>query len=124
MNLIRGVFFKLLLVTILLLFFTELTKSILNIDDLLYNSLSEKLTLQQIKDLFDFQDKWKWLGYVFIPIYLLLKTAIIATVLYIGSYFFVAKDILFKSFWEIVINAEFFFYLFPFLNYFGFILLK
>ncbi|WP_310559150.1 hypothetical protein [Flavobacterium sp.] len=109
----KSTFYKYLILTILFFLLTEITKHILNFDKLVYNSLAEKLTSNQIKNLFDFQDKWKWLGYVFIPIYILLKTSIIATVLYIGVFFFSKKEVKFKLVWEIVVKSEFVFLLVP-----------
>jgi hypothetical protein len=49
---------------------------------------------------------------VFIPIFLLIKTTIIATILYIGL-FFSNKDLKFKNLWDIVLKAEFIFLLIP-----------
>ncbi len=49
---------------------------------------------------------------MFIPIFLLIKTTIIATILYIGL-FFSNKDLKFKNLWDIVLKAEFIFLLIP-----------
>ena len=112
----KSAFFKYLLLCASLLLFTEATKSVLHFDELLYNSLAEKFTSKQIEDLFTVQKKWYWLGYIFVPFYILLKTIIIATVLYIGTFFFVKTQITFKKIVEIVINAEFIFLLIPILK--------
>jgi hypothetical protein len=109
----KNIYIKYIFLSITLILVTEITKYILNFDKLVYNSLTENLTSNQIKNLFDFQDKWKWLGYVFIPIYILLKTSIIASVLFIGIFFFSKKEIKFKSVWEIVVKSEFIFLLVP-----------
>ena len=46
-----------------------LTRQMHNTDLLVYNSLAEKLTGNQIKDYIELQDKWKWVGFSIVPIY-------------------------------------------------------
>jgi hypothetical protein len=106
-------FYKFILLCIGLIIFGEVTKWSLNLDRLLQNSLAEKLTTEQIKNYFDYQDKWKWVSYIFTPIYILLKTSIIASVLYIGTFFFSRAKVTFKQLWGIVVTAEFLFLLIP-----------
>jgi hypothetical protein len=36
------------------------------LDDLVFNSLAENLTSEQIENFFNFQEKWQWISYVFI----------------------------------------------------------
>ncbi|WP_026714311.1 hypothetical protein [Flavobacterium daejeonense] len=78
---------------------------------LIYNSLSEQLTQKQVRDFFEIQNKWQWLGYILLPILLLIKTGLIAYILYIGTFFFSAIPVTFKKLWSIVISAEFVFLL-------------
>lgn len=100
--------FSVLVVLSLLL--SMLLKEILNIDALLYSSLSEKLTVQQIDSFFKFQEKWQCISYVFVPIFLLIKTGLITIILYMGVYFF-NKEVQYKEIWEVVIKAEYVFLL-------------
>lgn len=97
--------------SILLILISETTKSILDIDKLLYNTLAENLSLQQLSRFSELQNKWKWVSYIFIPIYTTIKTSIIAIILYIGTYFFSQKEVSYKSLWNIVINGEYIFLL-------------
>ncbi|SNR39436.1 hypothetical protein [Flavobacterium sp. ov086] len=99
------------LLSLALILLGEATKAILEIDALQYSSMAEKLTSQQLNQYFEFQNKWKWVSYFFIPIYIAIKTSIIAIVLYIGTYFFSQKEVVYKSLWTIVIKAEFVFLL-------------
>ncbi|TCN61073.1 hypothetical protein D0809_04110 [Flavobacterium circumlabens] len=108
----KSTFFKFLALSIASILITEIFKKVIHFDDLLYNSLSEQLTSKQIENLLGFQKKWQWIGYVFIPIFLLIKTTIIATILYIGLFFF-DKDLRFTNLWDIVLKAEFIFLLVP-----------
>jgi len=103
---------KWLILSIALILVTEIFKKTIHFDDLVYNSLSEQLTSQQVEKFLGFQKEWQWVGYVFIPIFLLIKTIIIATILYIGL-FFSNKDLKFKNLWDIVLKAEFIFLLIP-----------
>lgn len=104
---------KCLLLSIALIIISEITNKVLGIKDLLYNSLSEQLTQKQIQNFFEFQDKWHWVGYVFVPILLLIKTSLIASVLYVGTFFFSKVTITFKQLWSFVLTAEFVFLLVP-----------
>lgn len=106
-------FFKYLIFCILIFITTWLLKHTLHVDDLLYNSLSGKLTIVEINKLITLQAKWEWIGYIFIPIYLLMKTIIISSILNIGVSFFCKNDIAFKYIWSCVINSEFIFLLVP-----------
>lgn len=104
---------KCLLLSIALILLTEITNIVLDFKGLLYNSLAEKLTNKQIERVFEFQDKWQWLSYVFVLIVLLVKTSLIASILYIGTSFFSKVAVTFKQLWIIVIDAEFVFLLVP-----------
>jgi hypothetical protein len=102
-----------LLLSIILILFGEATKVVLDIDKLFYNSMAEKLTSQQLNQYFEFQNKWKWVSCFFIPIYIAIKTSIVAIILYIGTFFFSQKEITYKSIWNIAIKAEFIFLFVP-----------
>ena len=93
----------------MLVLFTEITKHYLNFDKLLYNSLAEKFTSEQITDFFTVQKKWQWLGFLFVPIFILLKISIISTIVYIGIFFFTINNTSYKRIWGCVIQAEFIF---------------
>lgn len=106
-------FFKWLLLSIALIIFTEIANSVLDLKVLMYNSLAEQLTSKQLKRFFEFQEKWQFVGYVIVPIVMLIKTSLIASILYIGTYFFSKVAVTFKQLWAIVVSAEFVFLLVP-----------
>ncbi|MEO6175532.1 MAG: hypothetical protein ABIP27_10320 [Flavobacterium circumlabens] len=108
----KSTFFRFLVLSIASILIAEIFKKVIHFDDLLYSSISEQLTSKQIKNFIGFQKKWQWIGYVLIPIILLIKTTIIATILYIGFFFF-DKDLRFTNLWNIVLKAEFIFLLVP-----------
>lgn len=108
----KSPFIKWLVLSIVLILTNEIFKKVIHFDDLVYNSLSEQLTSQQVENFLGFQKKWQWVGYIFIPVFLLIKTSIIATIVYIGLFFF-NKNFNFKSLWNITLKAEFVFLLVP-----------
>lgn len=105
-----------ILLCVLLLIITEATKYFLQIDKLVYNSLAENLTSSQINNLISLQKKWQWIGYLFVPIFILLKTLVVSSFLYIGVFFFSRKEIVFKSILSNVLKAEFIFLIIPILK--------
>lgn len=104
--------YSLLLLVLLFFILIEIPKYILNTDLLIYNSLSEKLGKEQVLEILSLQKKWEWVGYLFTPIFILIKTTLISTALYIGTVFSNAK-ITFKSIFNKVVKAEFIFLLVP-----------
>lgn len=113
---IKSAFIKYLLFCVAFILVTEITKICLHFDNLVYNSLSEQLTENQVKKILNLQEKWKWIGYVFVPVFILLKTIIISSVIYIGVFFFSKHDVAFKRIWNSVIKVEFVFLLVPILK--------
>ncbi len=106
------------LVTTALLFNTFLIS-----DTLYYNSFSEQLTAEKIEEAFSFNQKWAWLGYVFIPIIYLLKFSFISLVLLTG-FFFIDKKVSFSLLFKAVMLAEIPFLLVPLIKLFWFLFIQ
>ena len=87
---------------------TLLSSFALNTDELLLNNLSDQLTQNQINELIEINKKWEWLGYLFIPVLLMIKVSVISAVLHIGLFFFNQK-IQYKTIFKAVTKAEFIF---------------
>jgi hypothetical protein len=87
----------------------EVVKKILNFNGLLHNSLAEQLTSIQIQNYFELQNKWQWIGYIFVIVFMFIKTTLIATILYIGCFLLSRNEIKFNELWLIAINAEYVF---------------
>lgn len=109
----KSTLLKWLLLSIAIILLTEITNRMLDFKGLLYNSLSEQFTQKQIQHIFEFQDKWQWLGYFFVPIMILIKTSLIAGTLYVGTFFLSRVQVTFKQLWGYVVSAEFVFLLVP-----------
>ena len=110
---IKSSLLKWLIFSISLILLSEITNKALDFKGLLYNSLAEKLTNKQIQHFFEFQEKWQWVGYAIVPIMVLIKTSLIASALYIGTFFFSRVAVTFKQLWGFVLTAEFVFLLVP-----------
>lgn len=83
---------------------------ILNTDDLIYDSFSNKFTQNQLNDLIELKNKWKFWGYFSIPFILLFKITIISATIDAGLFFFNEK-VKFTKIWNIVVKAEYIFLL-------------
>lgn len=72
------------LLSISLIFIAVLSTVILNTDEILINSLSDKLSQDQIDEILEKIKKFQWIGLMSIPIILLIKICLISSILYIG----------------------------------------
>jgi len=84
---------------------------IFNIEELTYFTIQNKVTKEQLEEIFNFKKKWEWVSYFIIPVLLLIKTALVASILYIGTFFYSKTKVTFKQLWDIVVKAEFVFLL-------------
>lgn len=64
---------------------------VLNLNGVMAHSLSEQLTAEQINEVLSFKDKWQWVGYVFVPILLMIKISVTALLIDIGCLFYNEK---------------------------------
>lgn len=92
------------------LFLVFFAKELLETNDVIFNSLSENLTFEQIEDVIAFKRHWGWIFYLFIPIVLVGKILLIAGILDVGCFLF-DKRIRFKRILNIVVRTEFIFLL-------------
>lgn len=109
----KAPFFKLTVLSIILIFLSEIANITLNFRGLYFNSLAKQFTSKQIKEYLEFQDKWKLVGYLIVPILVIIKTVLITSVMYIGVFIVNKSVVAFKSVWRIVINSEFIFLFIP-----------
>jgi hypothetical protein len=81
----------------------------LSYERLYLESLLNYLSDHQIKRYVYFQNKWQWVSYAVIPLFLLIKATIIASILYVGAFFYSKAKVTFKSLFHAVVKAEFVF---------------
>ncbi len=85
-------------------------------EDLYYSSYGEQMALEKIENLFYFKTKWEWISYFFIPLTLIIKTAVITIILYTGVVLSNLKIGL-NSIFRLVVHAEFIFLLMGFIKF-------
>ncbi|EDP96397.1 hypothetical protein U8527_09820 [Kordia algicida OT-1] len=108
MKLNTSIYFVLL--AFFVLCFGIISQGVLGTETLLMNSLADIYTQEQLEETLAFQDKWQWVGYVAVPLLLLIKISVIALILDIGMFFF-DKKIKYKQIFRAVVKAEFIFLL-------------
>ena len=67
----KSTYFKYFILSIILILLTEAIKSLLQFDKLLYNSLAENLTSDQIENFINFQEKLRWVSSLFVPFFII-----------------------------------------------------
>ena len=87
-----------------------ITRNYLPYDQMLFNSLSEQLSVERIKEFTTTQKKWEWIGYLFIPLMLVIKWFLISVPIYVGNIFFEFK-ISYKKIVQLVMVSELIFLL-------------
>lgn len=116
---------KLYSIIIALLFvITFLSNNFLNSKQLLFNSLLEQLSQDQVERIINNQKKWEWVGYIIIPIIVLIRSSLVAICLSVGMFFYnMEHSFKFRQFFRIALLGEFVLVLVGFfkLGYFYFI---
>lgn len=81
---------------------------VLLIDEIVfYNTYSEQLTYDRAMTLFENTKKLAWIGYVIIPVILLIKFTLISTVIFIGVFLLEKSDLVtFGKIFGVVIACE------------------
>jgi hypothetical protein len=73
--------------------------------DVFYNTLGEQLTAERIDDIIEKRAKWKFLAYVFIPLKVLIPTALVALCLNCGTILMSCK-IRFSSLFTLALRSS------------------
>lgn len=79
-------------------------------DVLLYQTLSQQLSLTRIDKMLELSKKWQWVGYAILPVIILLRVFYTSIFLYIGV-FFTELKIEFGKLFKIALLADFVFVL-------------
>jgi len=77
-----------LTVVVLTFLITLLVKYGFGLDKLVYNFYAEQLAKDQLEKLLAAQQKWAWVGYVIIPLMVLIRSSLVALCLSIGVFFY------------------------------------
>ena len=97
------------IVSVLTLLIGNLLNFLLNLDELYVYSIHKKITSNLIDEYLSNYNKLKWFSYVIIPLFLLVKTTLIASIIYIGTFFYSKAKVTFKQLFNAVVKAEFVF---------------
>lgn len=68
-------------------------------------------SLEEINEFLSLQQRWQWISYAIILVFLLLKITLVSSVLYIGTFFYSKVSVTFKQLWAVALKAEFVFLL-------------
>ncbi|NBC57755.1 MAG: hypothetical protein GVY05_05660 [Bacteroidetes bacterium] len=85
-----------------------LTLELLDVEELLINTLYEQFSSDQVNRILSFNRKWEWVSYLLLPIILFLKLALIAKILDAGV-FFIDRELSYGKLFSLVLRAEFIF---------------
>ena len=110
---ITGLFIVLCLVTFSIHY---ISLSVLFNDDVYYDFYSDRLTYEKIGTLLELKNKWEWLFYPFLIIFLYLKLLIVAAILYVAVLLTDYHRQDFKSLFKIALLGEFIFLFQPLLR--------
>lgn len=91
--------------TLATLYFSFMMNVALPFERMTFNSLSEQLSANRIQELLENQKKWQWLGYVFVPVFLVIKWLLVAVALDIGA-LFLEIELKFKNAFKIAMVSE------------------
>lgn len=94
--------FGVLCLVSLLVFFIQ--DQVIMTKEVYYHLLGEQLDVERIDALLGIQAQWKWLGYVLIPVVLLLQIASIAACMFIGAILLDWK-ITYRAFFALVMRT-------------------
>lgn len=97
-----------LFVIVLNLVLTFSSSHLLDLNRLTFDFYSSFLEENQVEDFINTQKKWEWLGYVIIPVVILLRSSLVAVCLSVGLFFYdIQSKIKFKDFFKVAILGEF-----------------
>lgn len=91
-----------------IILFSLISKNLLFTENIFINSLIEQLTYDQIEEVLNFQKKWEWVGYIIIPIIILIRSSLVGFCLSIGMFLYnMDHNYKFKQFLKITLIGEF-----------------
>lgn len=94
-------------------------------DRLVYNDLIENFTQDKVDIIIESQKKWEWLGFVIIPLLIIIRSSLVAICLSVGTFFYdLDKEVKFKSFLNVALQGEFILLLVGYFKLFYFAFIK
>lgn len=97
----------LVLITAILITLVLISNTVFNTEQLTYNFYIEQFTKEQVVQLLESQQKWKWLTYAIIPLIVLIRSSLVAVCLSVGLFFYDTEDnTKFKKLLNITLQGE------------------
>ena len=96
------IFFTLIALSIT---FTFLSNHFLLSENIYFDAFAEQFSFEQIEEIIFEASKWKWVGYAFIPVFIVFKITLVTCCLSIGLYF-VINQFNFNELFKIALLAE------------------
>lgn len=95
------------LLVMVCVFFSFFILHTLQTEEFIRSSLSGQYSSEVISSYLESREKWAWLGYVFIPLLILIRTTLIAFLMQMAVFFIDPEDnTAFGKFWSITLSAE------------------
>lgn len=101
--------YNFILLVFILSILTYLSNNVIFNNNLMYDSYINNLSLEQIQEIINLKNKWEWLSYAIIPLILLIKISLIASVIYIGAFFYSKVKVTFRQLFNEIVKAEYVF---------------
>lgn len=79
-------------------------------EGLFYQSFGEQLAIDRMEKMFEMSQKWQWVGYLLIPIIVLIRVSFTSICLYIGC-FLSNRPVRFRKLFKVALVADFAFVL-------------
>ena len=96
-----------LLLVIIFLFFSYFITNALQSDAFIRSSLSGQYSNEMITNYLESRERWAWLGYLAIPLLILLRTSLIAFLMQMAVFFIDNEDdTAYGKFWSVTLSAE------------------
>lgn len=92
-----------------------LSSYVLNLDKVFIHSLSEQLTSEQIQKVLSIREKWQWVQYALVPLFIGVRVAIVSLLLDVGCLFF-NEEISYKRLFHMALLGESIFLFVPILK--------
>ncbi|MBW6482527.1 MAG: hypothetical protein K0B10_05655 [Vicingaceae bacterium] len=92
-------------ITLAALYFSFMMNAALPFEKMIFSSMSEQISINRFKEMMANREKWQWLSYVFVPVFLVIKWLLVAVVLDIGAVIF-EIELSFKKAFHIAMASE------------------
>jgi hypothetical protein len=73
--------------------------------DVYYNTLGEQMTIERIDEMLESQSKWRWLGYLLNPLFIVFQTGLITVCINCGT-FMMDYKVKFNAIFKVVLKSS------------------